>query len=230
MIYAATPCGRPDNLLRIMKTIPDSWGWIICYDDRVEIPDEVKQKATLVKCNNTGPAGIYARNHILDHYDFKDEDWIFQLDDDNIIHPDIEEVFKDITEYSDYAIIAFNQCFWNNDLRLRPCAPPQIGAFDIASYLAHWKYTKHLRYHDMYCHDQLYVLDCYYGGIIMGSNDHDGKEPHEDLTIPPPMGIINKSLSYYNYIDKEDWSHPKYEQYRKAMHEQSQNATKEKTK
>ena len=115
MIYAATPCGRPDNLLRIMKTIPDSWGWIIGYDDRVEIPDEVKQKATLVKCNNTGPAGIYARNHILDHYDFKDEDWIFQLDDDNIIHPDIEEAFKDITEYSDYAIIAFNQCFWNNE-------------------------------------------------------------------------------------------------------------------
>ena len=99
MIYAATPCGRPDNLLRIMKTIPDSWGWIICYDDRVEIPDEVKQKATLLKCNHTGPAGIYARNHILDHYDFKDEDWIFQLDDDNIIHPDIEEAFKDITEY-----------------------------------------------------------------------------------------------------------------------------------
>lgn len=217
MIYACTPCGRPDNLVEIMQTIPESWGWIICYDDRVEIPEEVKGRATLLKCENTGPVGMFARNYILDNYDFQDDDWIFQLDDDNYVHPKIEKEFLNIDEYSDYAIIAFNQCFWNNQVRLRPTVPPRIGTFDIASYLAHWKYVKGIRYHNMYCADQLYAIDCFYGGIVGGSNNDDNKGAHANLLVPPPMGIIDKSLCYYNYIEKEDWSHPKYQQYRQAM-------------
>ncbi len=219
MIYACTPCGRPDNLVEIMNTIPESWGWIVCYDDRVEIPNEIKERAHLLKCDNTGPVGVFARNFILDNFPFKEGDWTFQLDDDNFVHPDIEEAFKNIEEYSEYAIIAFNQCFWNGDVRLTPTVPPRIGSFDNASYIANWKFVKDIRYQNLYCHDQLYVFDCYYGGIMLGSNNHDNKGPHKDLLTPPPMGVKLQSLSYYNYIDKEDWSHPKYQQYSAAMKE-----------
>ncbi|MBG88421.1 MAG: hypothetical protein CMO80_16180 [Verrucomicrobiales bacterium] len=200
-----------------MQTIPKSWKWIICYDDRVKIPEEVKEKAILLKCEYTGPAGIHARNHVLDNYNFQDDDWIFQLDDDNIMHPDIEGAFKNIDEYEDYAIIAFQQGFWNGSLRLSPCVPPEIGSFDVGSYLAHWKYVKHIRYHNMYCHDQLYVIDCVWGGIIMGSNNHAGQVAHPNLHVPPPLGVIGKILSYYNFIDKEDWSHPNYAEYQQRM-------------
>ena len=68
MIYVGTPCGRPNNLLEIQKTIPKSWKWIICYDDRVEIPKGLD--ATLLKCDYTGPAGVFARNYILEHFPF----------------------------------------------------------------------------------------------------------------------------------------------------------------
>lgn len=217
MIYVSTPCGRPDNLVEIMKTIPDSWGWIVCYDDRVEIPEEIKQRAILMKCENTGPVGMLARNHILDNFDFQDEDWIIQLDDDNIVHPNAEKAFSNIGDYSDYAIIAFRQCFWNNQVRLQPTYPPKLGNFDTGAYIVNWKYVKGIRYHQVYVADQLYVMDCFYGGMLLGSNTDDGKGAHEDLLTPPPMGIIDKNLSYYNYIEKEDWSHPKYQQYNQAM-------------
>ena len=218
MIYVGTPCGRPNNLLEIQKTIPKSWKWIICYDDRVEIPKGLD--ATLLKCDYTGPAGVFARNYILEHFPFKDNDWIFQNDDDNIIHPDIEDALSSIEEYEKYAMVAFPQCFHNGDRRLSPTVPPTIGAFDVASYVVQYKYVKGIRYHDIYGHDQLYVLDCYYGGIMTGCNDHDGERGHKDLHAPPPLGIIDKDLSYYNYLDKEDWGHPKYEAYKRGKQEQ----------
>ncbi len=210
MIYAVTPCGRPDNLVQIMQTIPKSWKWIICYDDRVEIPKEVKEKAILLKCEYTGPAGVHARNYILDNYDFQDDDWILQLDDDNIIHPDIEAEFQDIEKFSEYAVIAFCQGFWNGDLRMQPSVPPQIGRFDVGSYIVQWKYVKEIRYPNIYCHDQVYLISCVWCGLLCGSSGAGRPELH----TPPPLGVINKILCYYNYIDKEDWSHPKYREYR----------------
>lgn len=212
MIYACTPCWRTENLEQIAKSIPDSWGWVIC--SQKEVPEKYNDPSKnwyVLKVPESGePAGYKARNFIIENGPFEDGDWLWQLDDDTIVHPDLEDALKDIHMYDEFSLVVFNQCFHNFDRRSSPTIPPQIGSYDIAMYVANYKFVKPIRYHGTYCMDQLYVFDCWYNGLMRNYRPLNS----------PPFAYIDRDLSFYNWIDKEDWNDPKYKEYAESVKQQ----------
>ena len=92
MLYIITPCSRPENIEDISKTIPSEAHWIICHDNKVTLPNNIN--ADVLVCDDSGFVGSMALNHVLDTYQFLDNDYILIHDDDNIIHPKLYETIS----------------------------------------------------------------------------------------------------------------------------------------
>jgi len=89
MVYIVTPCSRPENLLQMKKSIPEECKWIVAYDDNC---DTEWMLDDVINCTGLGIRdskwGNKIRNWVLDNYEFEDGDWLYYLDDDNIIKED----------------------------------------------------------------------------------------------------------------------------------------------
>lgn len=176
MLHIVTPCSRPENLDTISKTIPVECNWVILHEDNIKVPDN----GFLLKCDNTGPWGHAGRNFFLDNFQLNDDDWIYCLDDDNIIHPNF---FNTVQEYltHDYSIIHWGQLDKNSEHRLDPFIG--IDRIDTACYMYKWKYNKNTRYHaNKYNADGFFAIDCSSKGPIL---------------------TVNGYLCYYNYLRTE---------------------------
>lgn len=101
-LHIITPCSRPENLEAISKTIPKWAKWWIIYDRNSPIgitENEFRHDTT----NTWGKAQI---NFALDQIPLGD--YCYVLDDDNILHPDFEDIVKPYLKAKNYDWIGFN--------------------------------------------------------------------------------------------------------------------------
>lgn len=176
MIHIITPCHRTFNLDRIKQTIPKECNWIIVFDSSVE-PIEV-DGAVCMESGLTGAWGARNRNYALDNYEFDDNDWIANLDSDNILHGDWYSTVKNYLD-SDAAMITWGQLSKNGEKRLNPTSRPAVGNIDTGSFMVKWKYVKDIRYSENYTHDGEYAKECSTRGELI---------------------VIESFISFYNYL------------------------------
>ena len=179
MVYIVTPCSRPEHLLQMKQSIPEECKWIVAYDDNC---DTEWMLDDVINCTGLGIRdsswGNVIRNWVLDNYKFEDGDWIYYLDDDNIIK---EDWYKHINVYlnSDAAILTWGQKYANGDERLHPNPKPEPFKIDTACFMVNWKHVKDIRWGDKIESDGYYAQECASKGRLF-------KIPH--------------FLCYYNYI------------------------------
>ena len=132
MIHIITPCSRPDNLHSIKQTIPEGCTWTVVVDEKATgyFPTGI----TYLRPNLSGSWGHPLRNVGMEFIlalKAKRGDYIYFLDDDNIIHPDWYESVKN----ESYPFITWGQVFKNGQPRLHPTKEPRVGTVDTASFM-----------------------------------------------------------------------------------------------
>lgn len=186
MIYIITPCTRPYNLPSIRQSIPSECTWVVCYDGSVKSTPDVEGAITL-RCPETGIYGNPTRNFALEGIKdrLKDDDWIYIMDDDNIVHPNWYNEIKDHLQNS--KMICWSQEFPPSGVydfggRIRSQVPekPAIANIDTAQYMMKWEIARDIRFPLLYEADGIYAEKIYEsaGGSLN----------------------INKPLCYYNYL------------------------------
>jgi hypothetical protein len=179
MLYILTPCSRPYNLKEIHATIPPQAHWIVCHDfEESYIPK--LSNTTFIKIDKTGPFGVDARNHMLETFPFKDEDWIHFLDDDNVIHKEWYKYIEFALKLDLYAMVTWAQEDNQGRLRLRTLVVPEIGDIDTASYMVNYRFVKGIRIIPLGIQDGIYAEDCATRG---------------------PVLAIGRMLCHYNKLD-----------------------------
>lgn len=179
MIYIVTPCTRPFNLARMRASIPANCKWIISYDSSVKSPVPV-DGATVIFSKNTGHFGNPVRNTALDYLASvaTDDDWLYILDDDNIVHPDWYDAVSSHLQSS--SMIGWDQEFPSGGTRAIIPDAPGNGNVDTAQYMMRWGAVKNIRYELLYEADGIYAEQAFKaaGGITK----------------------IHKNICYYNYL------------------------------
>lgn len=180
MIYIITPCTRIYNLERMRQSIPKECTWVISFDNKVKDPPQV-EGAICLHSPFTGGYGNPNRNYAIDHLkdSLKDDDWLYILDDDNIIHPDWYDGVKDHLDSN--SMIHWGQCLYNDVHRSDAPEIPKSGNVDTAQYMVRWSIAKDIRFHDVYYEaDGFYADDC--------------------LKAAGSSLRIEKDLCYFNYL------------------------------
>lgn len=171
-----TPCSRPDNLIEISKTIPEFATWVVIYEPNIIVPK--LDNAILLECPKTGFVGADGRNYFLDNFDLKDDDWIYSLDDDNIVHPYFYLIEPLLSE--DVSMIHWGQLNKNDTIRLEALDRIILDTIDAACFVSKMKYNKDVRYDTTaYNYDGLYAIECAKNGRRIK---------------------ISNYLAYYNYL------------------------------
>ena len=191
MIHIITPCTRPENLNIMRPTVPTACSWVIVLDATqananisFDIPIHISDAAnynsavTLYRSPYTGHAGNPNRNFALDQMTFDDLDWVYILDDDNIIHP---SWFNRVIRLQDERLnmISWGQVWKNGSVRLPPSPNPRVGNIDTSCYMVRGRLMKHLRFDMDYCADgMLAERAASFGGHL----------------------CLDEYLGYYNYL------------------------------
>ena len=130
MLYIVTPCSRPQNLKRIKQYIPDFATWVVMMDASTDYKEATGANVTHYS-KQTGHWGHPLRNEFLDLYadQFTQDDWVYFLDDDNIIHPNFLKTYPQI-QFFDSSIVT-----WGQEGRLRPTDQPRVGNIDTACFM-----------------------------------------------------------------------------------------------
>lgn len=180
MIYIITPCTRIFNLEKIKATIPTECQWVICYDKKVKEPPTI-DGAININSPYTGSSGNPTRNFAIENIkdQLNDDDWIYILDDDNIIHPDWYDGVKDFIN-QEQSMIYWGQCY--SDGNHRTDAPESVVKcrIDTAQYMVRWDVAKKLSFIDLYEADGFYAE---YASKLSESATR-----------------IEKDLCYFNYL------------------------------
>jgi hypothetical protein len=177
MIYIITTCTRPENLPVIEKTIPPECTWVIVFDATVENPPIV-DGAISIRSPYTGSAGMPNRNYALETLQFSDSDWIYVLDDDNVIHPAWYDAVSQFVD-RDLSMIHWGQVWKNGSVRLRPIEKPMTTLIDTACYMVRGSLMKTLRYELHY--------------------EADGRMAESAFAVNGSL-FLDTYLAYYNYL------------------------------
>jgi hypothetical protein len=96
--------------------------------------------------NQTGYWGHPLRNEFLDLYEdsFTENDWVYFLDDDNVLHPKFIQQLESLL-YLNAGIVT-----WGQEGRLRPTNEPRVGNIDTASFMFRPSQIKGLRFNTAY--------------------------------------------------------------------------------
>jgi glycosyltransferase involved in cell wall biosynthesis len=139
-----------------------------------DVPKGVK----VIRSNLGGAWGNPLRNLALDYLQASasDNDYVYFLDDDNIIHPKWFEAVKDST--GDF--VNWAQCFRNGDPRLHATDSPRVGNIDTASYMVRLGFIGKARFEYIYEGDGLFAQ------ALMAGN--------------PKIKTYQDYLCYYNYL------------------------------
>ena len=170
-----TPCSRPENLDKLRESIPHEFLWAIFVDKKagkVEPPDN----AFVVQSHLTGHSGNPLRNEFLDMYahDFEEDDWVYILDDDNIMHPDLAACIKRLAcEHDNCGIVT-----WASE-RLEATSTPREGNIDTASYMFRPYALNGLRFQMNYGADGVFA---------------------QEASKISKIATVDKVLCYYNYL------------------------------
>ncbi len=120
MLIYITPCSRPESLPRLRESITDQgeWRWIIVYDlGRVpemqgyKYPIDPRISEYWHRSSPQGRVGNDQRNFALDllRKQASCHDYVYFLDDDNIVHPRFTSAILPIIREGDYQLITFGQ-------------------------------------------------------------------------------------------------------------------------
>jgi len=163
----------------MQQSIPPECTWTIVLDSSVsEMSEGGGLKATIYRSPNTGYFGNPNRNFALEHMYFDDLDWIYVLDDDNIIHP---RWYPTVSQLNDDTLnmVGWGQVWQNGSVRLHPAADPHVGNIDTSCYMIRGRLMHKLRYEMDYVADGMMAERAFtYGGY------------HR----------LNEYLGYYNYL------------------------------
>ena len=185
-ITIITPSIRPDNLLKIKESINFDFvdEWIIVYDGK-----KIKENPALFSSekikeyvhSGDGGSGNSQRNFALDHVQNPDT-YIYFLDDDNLIHPDLYSI---IDMLEDNRIYTFNQDRpekefpFTNNLKGNTI---ELRKIDSAMFLIDYKLCKNIRWYVYkYFSDGIFIVNVY--------------SENKDKWI-----YIDQTLSYYNKL------------------------------
>ena len=160
-----TPCSRPQNLQKIKENIEQvikvSYDWYIVFDRNTD-PIEISSDNIKVYKNHDTPSGFgnMERNYALNYKD--NYEFVYFLDDDNLIHEDFMELFNYIDEISD--IYVFNQ---ENRLQSgtnKVCSENQI---DTACFLIKSSIIKNNEWNPtIYAADARFIADLQYRSVV----------------------------------------------------------------
>lgn len=178
MLYVITPCSRPYNLPEMYNSIPKQAHWIICHDNPEGVPRY--PNTTTLMCSKNGVAGSKAINHVYDNFPFKNEDWLYILDDDNIIHEKWYQSIEFALPFDDFAMVTWGQLDNNGRSRLKATVTPKVAQIDTACFMVKYKYAKGVKRLETYSQDGLYAEECAKRG---------------------PVLAIGKYLSHYNKLE-----------------------------
>lgn len=207
-IIIITPTSRPDNLLAIYKSLVEpeiylSVEWHIVFDFAVDKDVIKRYKETFephharfieifihVSDKSHAVAGHYHRNFVLDklhaEYPVLSRSWIYQLDDDNIIHPDLLRFLRDEhTTLTNVNVLMFDQKLRNGATRLRANKDQvKVGFVDTAMMICRLSAIGSIRYDDEdYCADGKFISEVY--------------EWNKNHTL-----FFNQPFCYYNYLSQ----------------------------
>lgn len=192
-ITIITPSIRPENLYKIKKSINFDYinEWIIVYDGKKIITnpnlfsnDDNNNKITEYVYSGSGNSGNSQRNYALDNIKNKNT-YIYFLDDDNIIHPDLYDILKNIQNNKIYTfdqkrssnVYPFTELLKGDNIRL--------NNIDTAMFLIDYNLcnqTKPIRWiTDKYNSDGIFIVQCYL---------HNKKN----------WIYIDKTLAFYNFF------------------------------
>ena len=182
-ITIITPCTRPHHLLRIKESIPFEYvaEWIIVYDESVTPNAHLfhDERITEYGCQGHSIAGNIQRNYALDRIG---DTYVYFLDDDTIMHPDMGEFLKTLEPNHIYT---FDQ---ERNAKEFPFTERLKGdtiemfRIDTAMFLIDSALIKNIRWVvDEYTADAIFITECY-------------------STHPASWIYVDRVLSYYNYI------------------------------
>jgi glycosyltransferase involved in cell wall biosynthesis len=158
-VFIVTPSRRPFNLEFIAETIPQECEWVVVFDKTVKNEHTV-ENATTINSQDTGFWGNPNRNigleYIKNNFHPSDNDWVYILDDDNVIHP---EWWSNIQLHlnSTESIITWGQVWASCQPRTAPTDTPKIATIDTSQYMVRWSVAKNLRFEHIYEADGIYA-------------------------------------------------------------------------
>jgi len=109
-IEIITPCTRSNNILKMDDNIPEEIRWHIWFD--ADNADYIPNGAPMI---GGGVWGNAQRNAALKVITAK-RSWVYCLDDDNLLHPDLLKRIKG-NEFLKYDIITFDQLLEDGTIR-----------------------------------------------------------------------------------------------------------------
>jgi hypothetical protein len=180
-ITVITPCTRPENLKMLFESINFEFvnEWIIVYDYNVLNPSSLSprfdhpQISEYYVANDHSVSGNYQRNYALSK--IKDENvYLYFLDDDNIIHPDLYTVPLAPGNFYSFDQLRNNEVFQGTT--------PRPQRIDSAMVLIYYPLVKGIKWElEHYHSDGIYINECY--KVCIGR-----------------WIYINKILCYYNKL------------------------------
>ena len=179
-----TPCTRPGNLMRLKESIPFDHvdQWIIVYDESVTPNAHLFDDARIQEygCQGHSIAGNIQRNYALDKIG---DTYVYFLDDDTIMHPDMSEFLKTVEPNHIYT---FDQ---QRNAKEFPFTDTLKGdtiemfRIDTAMFLIDSSLIQDIRWTvDEYTADAIFITECY-------------------STHPESWIYVDRVLSYYNYLN-----------------------------
>jgi hypothetical protein len=180
-VFIVTPCTRPLNLQKISQSIPQECEWVVVLDAKVNHDHQI-DNAHVVKSplsNFRGyPNKSFGLDYIKNELNPSDNDWVYILHDDNIIHPQWYNSIKEELN-STHSVVTWGQCFHDETSRLSPVQFPQVGNIDTSQYMVRWNVAKNLRFEQVYEADGIYAEQASKQGSVKKLDLH---------------------LAYYNYL------------------------------
>ena len=182
-ISIITPCSRIHNLFALYESIKFDkiHKWIIVYDTTVNRYSHSflsHKKIIEVDCKSSlnGIVGNTQRNYGLSFVE--DDNYIYFLDDDNIIHPNFWKIMEELETDTIHTFNQYRDKHGNILLGNRI----EINYIDTAMYIIHKNMIGNIKWQeDLYSADGKFITDLY----------ATGKYKHK---------YFNKYYCYYNYL------------------------------
>ena len=178
-----TPCTRPGNLMRLKESIPFEHvdKWIIVYDESVTPNAHLFHEERIQEygCQGHSIAGNIQRNYALN---LIGDTYVYFLDDDTIMHPDMGEFLKTVEPNHMYTFdqlrnakeFPFTETLKGDSI--------EMFRIDTAMCLIDSSLIQGIRWAvDEYTADAIFITECY--------SNH-----------PESWIYVDRVLSYYNYL------------------------------
>ena len=212
-LNVATPCSRPENLLKIATSIKENldkdYCWHVIFDEKIFNSDgfnpvefeDVKNKIksmlpdTIFYINkSSGKAGHCHRNYILDIIE-KSKGWVYFQDDDNIMSED----FRSIQGQLDLSYPAVVLSQKNHDGTIRETVPSFDGEHYHAELLI--ASPKNMKAHKIDTAQLIYNLDYINGQCFEEDyNEADGMFAEEFYNKHKKALFLKDKFCYYNFL------------------------------